>query len=76
MTKFRWNRQGSKNPNAKLTDEQVRQIMDPANRNRYGMGRALARKFGVSEGLIYAIRGGDRWGHMGRKEASPAKKRR
>lgn len=47
---------------AKLTEEQVREIL--AAPQYFGLGADFARKFGVSNGLITAIRKGRAWSHL------------
>lgn len=53
---------GSANSQAKLTEEQVREIL--AAPQYFGLGADFARKFGVSNGLITAIRNGRAWSHL------------
>ena len=50
---------GEEHPMARLTAPQVLQIV--ANE---GAQRAIARKYGVSKGLVWAIKKGVRWGHL------------
>lgn len=49
---------GSLHPNAKLTEEAVREIRATA-----GQSMALARKFGVADATIYAVRSRKIWKH-------------
>jgi len=50
---------GSRHPNAKLTEEQVRAIRsDPR------VGRLVAADYGVAEVTIQAVRSGRNWGHL------------
>lgn len=58
----KWGVRGSKNPSAKLTDEQVREL-----RKRYDAGenRAdLAKRFGVSKSLLWLIATKQIWKHV------------
>jgi predicted DNA binding protein len=48
--------------NQKLTEAQVRTIMERLAHGRRGIGRVLAREFGVSESTISKIRHERRWG--------------
>lgn len=51
---------GSKNPNAKLTEEQVIQILERRSEPR----RKLAEEFGTKRAYISAIVAGRKWRHM------------
>lgn len=53
---------GSKQWKARLDDEVVRVIRSTPK--GYGTGRALARRFGVSESVISSIRSGVSWSHV------------
>lgn len=53
---------GANNHNAKLSDEDVIQIKNTPT--SYGSGKALSERFGVSMGLISAIRTGRAWSHL------------
>lgn len=50
--------------NAKLTEEQARAII--AAPQYHGVGRDLAKRYGVTMGLITAIRKGRAWAHLPR----------
>lgn len=50
---------GQRNPNAKLTPEQVREI-----RRRTGNKSQIAREFGVSATAIHNIQTGQKWRHV------------
>ncbi len=52
---------GSQRYNAKLTEEQVQEIIREAPNRKYGWGRAKARKFGVQPTAINNIVKGRRW---------------
>jgi hypothetical protein len=52
---------GEDNPKAILTNEQVRQIKLRLATGRHGIGRTLAREFGVSEHTISKIKHGQNW---------------
>lgn len=56
---------GAQHVQAKLTEEQALEII--ATPNTWGSGTALARKFGVSKGLIGHVRSGRAWPHLNRK---------
>lgn len=51
---------GEKSPSAKLTEGQVREIRSAPP----GMGRSMARKFGISESHASMIRNGHAWKHV------------
>lgn len=53
---------GTAKSQAKLTEAQVKEIR--AAKTGYGTGAALARKYGVGESLISAIRKGSGWKHV------------
>ena len=53
---------GSKNPNSKLTEQDVIEIK---NLKGQVSGAKLGRKFGVVKEAIYDIWTGKRWGHIG-----------
>ena len=53
---------GDKNAAAQLTEAQAREIKSRAG--RHGVGRVLAREFGVSESIISDIRTGRTWSHL------------
>jgi len=57
-----WRAQGVKHHNATLTDEQVRDIR--SRLGPWGAGIALAREYGVSKGIISAIKRGRSWAHV------------
>lgn len=62
---------GSRNGTAKLTEDQVREIL----RLSVGPGRmkgvALATRFGISQGIVSEIRSGKRWTHVADALISP-----
>lgn len=53
---------GTDRANARLTEDAVRAIREPAA--RYGLIRALAREHGVSETTVRKIRLGKKWRHV------------
>jgi hypothetical protein len=59
-------KQGARNPNARLTPDQVKKIRRAVA--RYGSERgykaALAREYGISQGTLADIVSGRRWGHI------------
>jgi hypothetical protein len=56
------NAHGDRHGNAKLTEEQAREIKNsPANR---GVGSFLSKKFGISRATISEIRNGSTWKHL------------
>lgn len=55
---------GQDNGNAKLSEAQVRDILSEPN--THGSGKTLAERYGVSMGLISAIRKGRAWAHIPR----------
>lgn len=57
-----WRAQGVKHHFAKLTEADVRDIRDRAK--VWGMGRALAKEYGVSTAVISAVKRGQRWAHV------------
>lgn len=50
---------GASHPGAKLTDDLVREIRASGE-----TGRALARRLGVSEGVISQVKSRQKWGHV------------
>lgn len=59
---------GVKNPKAKLSPEQVRQIFE---RNKSGESQSsLAREFGVTSNAVRGIVIGEKWRHLGLKEVA------
>ena len=61
--KYAW---GQSHGNAKLTEDEARQILDSTNPIR-----ELSSRFGVSRSTIMAIRAGRRWGHLNRSSTTP-----
>jgi hypothetical protein len=55
-------RKGSKNSNAKLTEADVKAIIERLNRGE--TGTALAAEFGVAHGRIYDLKNGRGWKHV------------
>jgi hypothetical protein len=55
---------GERSPWAVLTTGQVRMIKNKLRYPRFGLGSALARKFGVSKGTVSDIKHGRRWRHV------------
>jgi len=53
---------GERNAAATLTESQAREIK--YRPRRWGMGKALASEFGVSESLVSDIRTGRTWTHI------------
>lgn len=52
-------------PNAKLNFEMVAEIKKILREDKsYGIGRRLAKKFGIGETIIYAINAGRIWKHV------------
>lgn len=62
-----WSRRGSAHHNARLTDDQVRQIRDEIQEG--ARTADVAAKFGVSVSTISGIRSGCGWRHV---KSSPA----
>lgn len=56
---------------ARLTEEQVREILNPPE-TLYGYKARLARKYGVSLTQIYRIRAGLRWRHLSENKTCSA----
>lgn len=56
---------GVKNPKAKLTEEQAREIRGSYQPHMHGKGaHCLAKQFGVSKPTIRAILNGETWAHL------------
>lgn len=55
---------GSKNPQAKLTEEQVIQIRERLKSGKRGVGRRLSEEYGVSPSQISMINRRDKWGWL------------
>lgn len=58
-----WDNHGEKNPRAKLTEKQVREIRGRFVPNKYGT-RRLSREYGVSRKTISLIVFGEIWRHI------------
>jgi len=56
-------RRGTKNPSAKLTDDQVREIRKLYATSEYSQTE-LGKRFGVAQSIIYRIVRGDAWAHL------------
>ena len=56
---------GEQHPNARLTDGQVREIFRRAWARE--PQRIIAKKFGINQRLVSAIKLGKRWKHLGLK---------
>ena len=56
---------GSKNPQAKLTEQQVREIYASTETQR-----VTARRYGVTQSLVSQIRNRQVWAHLWEKSAS------
>jgi hypothetical protein len=55
---------GERSPEAKLTEEQAREILREVVPYRRGIYTALAKRFGVSSRLVAYIATGRRWAHL------------
>lgn len=66
-------KRGAMDPKAKLTDDQVIEIRERANRGE--KNRGIAAEFGIQESLVSMIAAGKRWAHVGGPISSKYKKK-
>lgn len=56
--------EGDRNPKAKLTEEQVRQIKFHPDRDQRGFGKRMAAQYNISSAMVSQILSNKRWCHV------------